>query len=74
MDNIYVVSMYRWGIRENHSYVLGVYTNINIAMEMCRKEESYRGGKYEGEILLIPVNCTEEAPYDNYITAVSNIV
>lgn len=49
--NIYVVYMYRWGDRECHSYVLGVYNKKNKAIEAARDEEHYRGGKYTAECI-----------------------
>ncbi len=44
---LYVVEMLRWGNRENHSYVIGVYTDHDKAKEAGEVEESWRGGKYE---------------------------
>ena len=48
---IYVVTMYRWGNRENHSYLLSVWSKKQKALDECKKEEDYRGGKYMGEII-----------------------
>ena len=48
---VYVVTMYRYGDREKHSYVLGVFSNENTAHEWGDKEKDYRGGKYEAEII-----------------------
>jgi hypothetical protein len=53
---VYVVTMYRYGDREKHSYVLGVFSNENIAHECGEKEKDYRGGKYEFEIIRFCVN------------------
>lgn len=54
---MYVVTMYRYGDRENHSYVLGVYTSIARAVVAAANEESHRGGnKYFSEVLEFPVN------------------
>lgn len=51
----YVVTMYRWGDRECHSYVLGVYTTKTKAEKAAMKEQEYRGGtKYYPECLEIP--------------------
>jgi|WetSurMetagenome_2_1015567.scaffolds.fasta_scaffold08132_7 hypothetical protein len=50
---VYVVTMYRWGNYENHSYVLGVFdTNIK-AKNAGKREEKFRGGKYFYESLLV---------------------
>lgn len=43
---MYVVEALRWGDRENHSYVVGVYDNIHDAAEASVVEEMWRGGKY----------------------------
>ena len=49
---IYVVTMYRWGDRESHSYVHGIYTKKELALKMAQEEKEYRGGnKYYPEIL-----------------------
>lgn len=48
---MYVATMYRWGDRECHSYVLGVWNKKTPAIKAVDKEIEYRGGKYFGEIL-----------------------
>lgn len=48
---VYIVTMYRYGDREKHSYVYGAFSNENIAREWGEKEKDYRGGKYEPEII-----------------------
>ncbi len=47
----YIVTMYRYGDREKHSYVLGAFSTENDARECGEKEKDYRGGKYEPEII-----------------------
>ena len=47
---VYVVTMYRWGNHEDHSYVLGVWTNKIVAENYGITEEAYRGGKYDAEV------------------------
>lgn len=44
---VYVVTMERWGSRENHSYVVGVCSTFEQAQELAELEEIHRGGKYE---------------------------
>lgn len=51
MKYVYVVTMYRYGNKEKHSYVLGVYSNKQKAEKEVEIEEEYRGGKYKGEVL-----------------------
>lgn len=46
-DNLYVVEMLRWGDREKHSYVVGVFDNLKQALDEGVANEIYRGGKYE---------------------------
>ena len=48
---VYIVTMYRYGDREKHSYVLGAFSTENDARECGEKEKDYRGGKYEPEII-----------------------
>jgi hypothetical protein len=43
---IYIVTAYRWGNRENHSYNLGVFKQKNKAIEVANENTAYRGGKY----------------------------
>ena len=49
--SIYVVTMYRWGNRENHSYVTWAGTSRKRAFKESDDEEMERGGKYEAEIV-----------------------
>jgi len=48
---LYVVTMYRWGDRELHSYVEGVFTKKLRAMKAGECETQNRGGKYYPEVL-----------------------
>jgi hypothetical protein len=43
---IYVVTAYRWGDRNNHSYVLGAFNKITKAVKCADSHAQYRGGKY----------------------------
>lgn len=42
--------MYRWGSRENHSYILGVWKDLDAACKAADLEEENRGGKYSALI------------------------
>ena len=55
-DILYVVTMYRWGDRDAHSYVLGVYTKKNAAIKAAELDTEYRGGKYAPEVLEVRPN------------------
>lgn len=48
---IYVTTMYRWGDKELHSYI--VYAGISklSAINKGNKERLNRGGKYEPEVV-----------------------
>lgn len=47
---VFVVTMQRWGDKESHNYVQGVFTTLEDA-ELCgRAEKAWRGGKYEANI------------------------
>lgn len=55
-EKFYVVTMYRWGDRENHSYVIGIFNEKHIAIKTGKKEQEYRGGKYSPEVLEFDIN------------------
>ena len=48
---LYIVTMYRWGDRDNHSYVHWAGRRIGRAVEVAAEEEEYRGGKYVAEVV-----------------------
>ena len=50
MKTLYVVEALRWGEREGHSYVVGVYSTMKQANVAKIAEECWRGGKYMCEI------------------------
>ena len=54
--HIYVITMYRFGNRNKHSYVLGAYLTKKVAKKYARIEEADRGEKYLAEILKIKVD------------------
>lgn len=47
---VYVVTMYRYGNHESHSYVLGAWSKKAKAQDEGVQEEEHRGGKYKPEI------------------------
>lgn len=49
-DKRYVVEMLRWGDREQHSYVIGIYKTEKAAIENACEHMDCRGGKYDCEI------------------------
>ena len=44
---MYIVEALRYGNREAHSYVVGVYSTLDEASLAALAEEYWRGGKYE---------------------------
>ena len=46
----YVITAYRWGLRDAHSYVVGVRSTPAKARVVARQEVSYRGGAYGCEV------------------------
>jgi len=47
---VFVTIMYRYGDREGHSYLIGVFESFEDANLAGEKENSWRGGKYDPEI------------------------
>ena len=50
-DLYYTVTAYRWGSRDDHSYVVGLYSTPALALDAADREEAWRGAKYECEVL-----------------------
>jgi hypothetical protein len=44
---VYIVEALRWGDRERHSYVLGVWDNFEEAVAAAEEHTEHRGGKYQ---------------------------
>ena len=63
MKYSYVVTAYRFGNRELHSYVVGVYSTKTKALKYADIEEEYRGGKYICEVLKIKVDEYRSEPF-----------
>jgi len=55
-NKVYVVTMYRWGNRESHSYILGAYSEKSKALKAAEEERIYRGSKYMPEVLEIELD------------------
>lgn len=54
--DLYVVTAYRFGDKERHSYVVGAFTNEDLAMQVANSEEDFRGGKYSCRVLKVIVD------------------
>lgn len=53
---IHIVTAYRWGDHENHSYIVGAYSNKVKAIRAASTEEDYRGGKYTCEVVEVIID------------------
>jgi hypothetical protein len=47
---IYIVTSYRWGNHQDHSYPIGAFTKKAQAIKAADSHAEYRGGKYECEV------------------------
>ena len=54
--SVFVVTAYRWGKRDSHSYVVGVYGDVKDALAFADNEESFRSNKYVCEIVEMIIN------------------
>lgn len=43
---IYIVTAYKWGLRDNHSYIIGAFKKKDKAIKVADSHTTYRGGKY----------------------------
>jgi hypothetical protein len=61
---IYVVTAYRWGDLNEHSYVVTATLKKHRAIALAEEEQSRRGGKYECRVLEIEngMDCWETDP------------
>ncbi len=47
---VYIVIMHRYGEREAHTYIKGIYKNKENAIKVGKEEEMCRDGKYDSVI------------------------
>lgn len=68
---LFVATAYRWGERENHSYVVGVFSTKERAEYAADVEYTWRGcGKYEckiDEVSLDEINAEADAYHKSCI-------
>ena len=53
---VYVVTAYRFGDRESHSYVVGSFSSLEKAGCAALEERDIRGGKYSCEIVIADID------------------
>lgn len=61
---VFIVTAYRWGNKENHSYVVGAFGDKESAINQAIIEKEFRGGKYDCEV--ISMNLNGPLKYKNY--------
>lgn len=61
---IYIVTAYRWGQRDNHSYVVGAWDSLRRAKAAARAEFHDRGGKYGVEVCKADTKMPVDYPRD----------
>ncbi len=61
MGTVFVITAYRWGNRDNHSYVVGVFSSMKLAKARAYDEEKDRGGKYKCHIVRTQIDQNEVA-------------
>ena len=64
---IYVVTAYRFGDREGHSYVVGAFDNEEESLKHAKLEREWRGGKYQCEVRSMNINETLESKNYNVV-------
>jgi len=63
MENIYVTTMYRYGDRESHSYVVYAGFSEKDAIKAGLDNKEYRGGKYYPEVIEMSNSIRKSIPY-----------
>lgn len=54
--DVYVVEALRYGDREAHSYIVGVFSCPDMARQAGKIEEVWRAGKYECQVSKIQIS------------------
>lgn len=66
--NIYIVTAYRWGSRDDHSYPIGAFNDLNTAIAAADSHTIYRGGKYYCEVDTVVENHYKDEDDDHSTT------
>lgn len=69
---VFVTRMLRYGDRDGHSYIVGVYTSHEQAKRVGECEESWCGGKYNYIVEYFDINASlpqEQWDYHNGLYA-----
>ncbi len=70
---IYTVHAFKYGDREHHSYIVGVYSKKLRAIKAALTEEEYRGGKYACEVLEWSVDVGLEGNHANVAKVIRHL-
>lgn len=57
---VHVVVAYRYGLRDDHSYVVGAYATETLARQAADEHVQHRGGKYGCEVLACDIRHTTD--------------
>jgi len=63
----YIVEALRWGDRENHSYILGLYSDLDRAKSAADAHSEYRGGKYMCQVFQCGMDSEVDSDWSNSI-------
>lgn len=70
---MFVVEMLRWGDRELHSYVIGIYSTRELAESAGIAEREWRGNKYEYAISEFNVDFCAHDKMELYKKSTNNV-
>jgi len=57
---VYVVTMYKYGNRNSHSYITCVSENKLIALEAARLEKQFTNNAFVGEVIKVKLNTRDD--------------
>ncbi len=66
-DICYIIEALRWGDDHDHSYVVGLYNDLNAAINVADEHANYRGGKYLCQIIQCRMNGTVDSDMSSSI-------
>lgn len=72
-QTVYTVTAYRFGNREKHSYVVGVYSKKHAALKAAETEKEWRGGKYSCEVLEMELDVGLAGTHDKVFKEIKTI-
>ena len=65
---IYITEMLRFGKLESHHYIIGAYTSKDAAIFAGEVEKSWRGGKYDYQVIASPIDAVPDTDKYEYHT------